>query len=169
MIRFVLNESCYEAAIVERMSHSIDCLPLPPPLAPALAGERLLMAAETYGGRRRGRPLPGSWQHADMTLTPSAAGLCHNGERKAKRRGDTTQLHLVIYSHIVNIEIRSLQTRQASMLGAMKLLQNICMCIQARKFVIHCVITVKEIFFRKAFPWVKFKNIISWKMSGAKS
>ncbi|KAL1266149.1 hypothetical protein QQF64_001824 [Cirrhinus molitorella] len=30
MIRFVLNESCYEAAIVERMSHSIDCLPLPP-------------------------------------------------------------------------------------------------------------------------------------------
>lgn len=48
MIRFVLNESCYEAAIVERMSQSIDCLPLPPFLT-APAGERLLMAAALAG------------------------------------------------------------------------------------------------------------------------
>lgn len=53
MIRFVLNESCYEAAIVERMSQSIDCLPLPPhphrPILTAPAGERLLMAAALAG------------------------------------------------------------------------------------------------------------------------
>lgn len=60
-------------------------------------------------------------------------------EREAKQRADTTQLHLVIYSHIVNTEMYSLQTRQPSMLGATKLLQNIRVFIWARKFVIHCV------------------------------
>lgn len=154
MIRFVLNESCYEAAIVERMSHSIDCLPLPPP---GPAGERLLMAAAPagmYGGRRQGRPQPGSWQHADVTPT----GRWHSGEREAKQRGDTTQLHLVIYSHIVNIEMYSLQTRQASMLGATR--TYVCSFRPGSLSSIVLLLWKSQCwaFFTVAFSWGKFHN-----------
>lgn len=111
MIRFVLNESCYEAAIVERMSQSIDCLP---PSAPA--GERLLMAvalAGMYGwtmARQAAARLMTACRYDPDTV--SCGLLPHRKERKAKQRANTTQLHLVIYSHIVNTEMYSLQTRQ---------------------------------------------------------